>query len=124
MSRVLFGILAIIIIGDFPIISAYAQCPGPGCPSSSSDGYDRHVRIVNESSFVIMSLSASNVGTDDWEEDILGRDILPPKGSIVIDFDDGTGFCRVDLHVVFENGDAVTRRNVNVCEISSYTFHD
>lgn len=84
---------------------------------------DRRVRIVNETGFAIVRFFGSNTGTDDWQEDILGEDVLPSGASVIINFDDGTGYCKYDLRAVFDDGDVVTQTDVNICEVGSFTFN-
>ncbi|PXA99869.1 hypothetical protein DMC47_01165 [Nostoc sp. 3335mG] len=86
--------------------------------------YDRRVQINNKSSYDIYEFYASNTGTNSWEEDILGDDILPSGHSVVINIDDGTGYCRYDFLAVFEDGDEVTSAGNNVCELSQFNFTD
>ena len=85
---------------------------------------DRRVRINNRSSYDIVQFYASNKGTRSWQEDILGREILPAGSSIVINIDDGTGYCKYDFLAVFEDGDQVVSSNNNVCELSQFNFTD
>lgn len=49
------------------------------------------IRLINESSFTINEFRASNINRCNWEEDILGRWILKPGQSIVINLNDGSG---------------------------------
>ncbi len=96
---------------------------GGAAPAAPEAGArDRRVRITNETGVTITQLYGSNVDRDTWEEDILGADVLPPGGSLVVDFDDGTGACSFDLKAVFADGDEVTKLGVNVCEISTFRF--
>lgn len=83
---------------------------------------DRRMRIVNETGYTIVRFYGSNTGANDWQEDILGEDVLPTGTSVVIDFDDGTGYCKYDLRAVFEDGDEVTQGDVNICEVGTFTF--
>jgi hypothetical protein len=85
---------------------------------------DRRVRINNKSSYDIIEFYASNTGTRSWEEDILGRDILPSGSSVVINIDDGSGYCKYDFLAVFEDGDEVVSNDNNVCELSDFNFTD
>lgn len=84
---------------------------------------DRRVRIVNETGFTIVRFFGSNTGTDEWQEDILGDDVLPSGSAVIINFDDGTGYCKYDLRAVFDDGDVVTQTDVNICEIGTFTFN-
>lgn len=83
---------------------------------------DRRVRINNKTSYDIVRFYASNTGTSSWEEDVLGKDILPAGYSVMINIDDGTGYCKYDFLAVFEDGDQVTSSNNNVCELAEFSF--
>lgn len=84
---------------------------------------DRRVRIVNDTGYTIVNFYGSNKGTRSWEEDILGNDVLPSGQSVVINFEDGTGYCKFDFKAVFEDGDSVVQEDVNICEIGTFTFN-
>jgi len=85
---------------------------------------NRVVTINNKSSYQIQEFYASNTGTNDWEEDILGVDVLRPGESVDVDIDDGTGYCKFDFRAVFIDGDEAVKHNVNVCEIAEFDFTD
>jgi hypothetical protein len=89
-----------------------------------AEAQDRRVTIVNETRFDIVEFYGSNVDAKTWEEDILGSDILPAGSSVVINFDDGTGYCLFDFRAVFEDGDVLEEQNVDVCEISTFRYHE
>ncbi len=86
--------------------------------------YDRHVMIVNNTSYDIYEFYASSVGVDIWEEDILADGILPSGHQVRVNIDDGSGYCRYDFKAVFEDGYESVRSNVNVCEVGTYTYSD
>jgi hypothetical protein len=92
--------------------------------SSSGRGLNRQVRIINETSWTMVEFYASNVDADTWEEDILGYDVLPSGDSVMMNIDDGSGYCLYDFRAVFADGDSLVRNRVNVCEISSYRYHE
>ena len=87
-----------------------------------SDGYNRHVLVVNRSHKTVYRFFGSNVSRSSWEEDILGNMVLQPGQSVDINFDDGSGYCNFDFKVVFSDGTYITDSNINVCAISSYTI--
>lgn len=84
---------------------------------------DRRVEIVNETGFTMTHFYGSNKKSDSWEEDILGDDVLASGRSVVINFDDGTGYCVFDFRAVFEDGDEVVDTDINVCEVGTYTYN-
>ncbi len=84
---------------------------------------DRRVRIINNTGYTMVEFYGSNQGTDDWEEDILGANVLPSGSSVMINFDDGTGYCIFDFKAVFEDGDVLTDFGNNVCELATFTYN-
>lgn len=91
--------------------------------TTSAIAQDRRVTIVNNTGYTIMEFYGSNVGSDSWEEDILGPNVLPSGSSIQINFDDGSGYCQFDFKAVFDDGDVMTRKHINVCEVGRYTYN-
>lgn len=91
--------------------------------STTAMAQDRRVTIVNNTGFTIMEFYGSNVGSDSWEEDILGPNVLSSGRSIQINFDDGSGYCQFDFKAVFDDGDVLTAKRINVCEIGRYTYN-
>ena len=88
----------------------------------SNDGQDRRVTIINATGVTMTHFYASNSGRNDWEEDILGEDVLPSGASVRINIDDGTDACLYDFKAEFTNGQVLTRFNVNVCQIADYYY--
>jgi len=84
---------------------------------------DRRVKIVNDTGYVLVEFYGSNKGSTSWEEDILGPDVLGNGQSVMIDFDDGSGYCMFDFKAVFDDGDELIRKGVNICEIPSFTYN-
>jgi hypothetical protein len=91
-------------------------------PVQSKDGRNRRVRIHNNTGWVMLRFYASNTSRSDWEEDILGDDVLANNASIVMNIDDGTGACLFDFKAEFTNGQELVRNNINVCEIADYYY--
>ncbi|HGG63435.1 MAG TPA: hypothetical protein ENK34_02575 [Rhodobacteraceae bacterium] len=91
--------------------------------ASTVSALDRRVRIVNNTGYTIVRFYGSNKGSDSWEEDILGEDVLPSGSSVRIDFDDGSGYCKFDFKAVFDDGDVLVKKNVNVCKIGTFTYN-
>ena len=92
-----------------------------GCSMTGSD-WNREVEIVNKTDVSIVAFYGSNVGTDSWEENILAGSTVPPRRSVMIDFDDGTGYCNFDFRAEFSDGDVVVKHDVDVCAVWSVTY--
>lgn len=97
---------------------------GMGALMSPAAALDRRVKIINNTSYTIKEFYASNKGTNEWEEDILGKDVLEPGQSVMINIDDGSGYCKFDFLAIFNDGDKVETRDNNVCELQTFTFND
>lgn len=81
-------------------------------------------KLKNKSSYDVTEFYASPANVGDWEEDILGQDILSSGDSLQITIGDGRSQCEYDLRFVFEDGEVVERANVDLCETGSYTLTD
>ncbi len=90
--------------------------------ATSVQAADRKVNIVNKSGYTIVQFQGSNVGSNSWEEDILGNDVLEHGQSVSINFDDGSGYCKFDFLVTFEDGDELKEENIDICSIGTYTI--
>lgn len=91
---------------------------------TSAQALDRRVQIVNESSYTLREFYASSTGSQTWEEDILGENVLPSGGTVTINIDDGSGYCKYDFRAVFENDAEAVSTDNNVCELSVFRFTD
>lgn len=87
--------------------------------------------LVNGTSRTLESFYASPPSTSDWEEDILGVDVLPPGESTEITIDDGREDCNYDFKGVLGPSDdgsvgrgALIQSAVNVCDGGSYTYYE
>jgi hypothetical protein len=88
----------------------------------SNDGRDRRVVSINATNVTMTHFYASNSGRNEWEEDILGADVLPAGASIRINIDDGSGACIFDFKARFADGDELIRYRINVCQITEYRY--
>jgi hypothetical protein len=111
MSSKAFRVLALAAI----IVSA---------ATGAASAYDRHVHIHNRASVTINEFYASNVGSDNYEENILHGDVIRSGEAWDINIDDGTGYCKYDFMARFTDGSEAKKDGVNVCEISDFYFDD
>jgi hypothetical protein len=79
--------------------------------------------LDNRSSYDVYEFYASPTNVDNWEDDILGADILPSGEAVRITIADGRDACAYDLRIVFEDGD-VLEDATDLCETGSYTVTD
>lgn len=92
-------------------------------PESARATDQRDFQLVNDSPMDIHEVYVSSVQTDDWEEDVLGQDILAAGNSVEIKFEAGvSGTCFYDLKVVTGKRQSVEVGNVNLCQSAAVIF--
>jgi hypothetical protein len=116
MSRIFTRFLAVLalVAGVGAAMPAQAQV--------DRDGLQRWINVVNRSSVTIREFYMTDVDTNGWGDDRLGRDVIPPGQAyraLPTNRQRQRGYCRFDMRVVFENGAATERRGVNLCEVAS-----
>ena len=79
--------------------------------------------LHNQTGVEIHQLFVSPHSTNDWEEDILGKDTLPSGESLKITFDDREKHVHWDLKVVDSKGNSLEWEDLNLIEISEVTLH-
>lgn len=89
--------------------------------ASSAAAANRHVLVVNETNHTLTNLYASSVNDSRFHGDWLGRSVIHPGESLVVNFDDGGGACMMDVKGVFSDETTVTDR-YNVCVGAELTF--
>jgi len=124
-TRMLSGaacVALLIGVGAGAVSAAAPAAPAAVVAVQSRDGYDRHVTIKNRTGWTMLRFYASDSRKDDWEEDILGREVLEDGRNVRINIDDGSGACIYDFKAEFTNGQELTRFRINVCSVSEYTY--
>jgi hypothetical protein len=89
-----------------------------------AEALDRRVRIVNESKHDIVAFYGTNVTVRDWQDSLLGDNRLLAGASVVLNFEDDSGYCRYRFRAVFDDGVELVRPSVNVCEVGTYRYTD
>jgi hypothetical protein len=84
--------------------------------------FDRHIQITNNTRMAIIEFYVAPVGTELWEKDLLGDEILLPANSVLVDVNDRTGYCRFDVKVIYDDGTGVIRHDVNICRGQGYAI--
>jgi hypothetical protein len=77
--------------------------------------------LVNKTGVDIHNLHISESAKDDWEEDVLGADVLANGDSLEIHFS-GKAACSWDLMVKNEAGEGVFWRKLDLCKATKVTL--
>lgn len=72
---------------------------------SDDESFDPTFQLVNDTRYDIHEVYVSPSDSDDWEEDILGEDILPVDGRVNINFSTTSRKRYWDIRVVDEDED-------------------
>jgi hypothetical protein len=79
--------------------------------------------IVNKTGYEIKSVYVSPNKSDDWEEDVLGRDAMADGDSWDISFHRSEKTCHWDLKVVYTDDDSsAVWNNIDLCTIGKITI--
>ena len=79
--------------------------------------------LVNKTGYPISQVYVSETKTDDWEEDVMGRELLDVDDSVDIGFESKTPGCKFDLKVIYHDDDSsAIWYGLNLCEISKVTI--
>jgi hypothetical protein len=84
---------------------------------------DQQFILTNALPIAMHYFYASPSNVDDWENDILAESILLPGESSFITIDDNRQSCIYDFLAVLEDGSEMESYDINICELSSYTFN-
>jgi hypothetical protein len=83
----------------------------------------RNFTLRNQTGVEIHQLYLSPHSSDDWEEDVLGREALPDGESVQVNFDDRDKHEMWDLKVVDGKGASITWEKLDLTKISDVTIH-
>ena len=84
---------------------------------------DQDFTLANATGYTIEQVYVSPTKSDDWEEDVMGADVLGDGEEVDILFAPGQGACNHDLMVIYDDGERAVWSPLNLCEISSVTLY-
>ncbi len=89
----------------------------------ATSGADQDFTVVNKTGVIIDKLFVSPSDKDDWQEDILGKDVLADGESVDIKFHPKEKIEKWDLKVQDSKGDSIEWHDLKLTEISKVTLH-
>ncbi len=72
--------------------------------------------LTNSTGATIMEFYASPPGVNDWEEDILGEEVLESGDSVIITIGDSRDDCDYDFLVVYDDESEVQFDEMAICD--------
>ena len=79
--------------------------------------------LKNQTGVEIHQLFLSPHSSDDWEEDVLGRETLADGDAVKIDFNDRDKQAMWDLKIVDGKGASITWEKLDLTKIAEVTIH-
>jgi len=79
--------------------------------------------LINKTGYEIGEVYVSPSKASDWEEDVLGQDVLANGANVDIGFSRGTDACHWDMKVVYTiDSTSAEWTDFNLCEVSKITI--
>ena len=78
--------------------------------------------LVNRTGLTIMEVYLSPTNSDEWGEDVMGKDVLANRDKVDIVFSSTETECNWDLKVVDEDDDSIEWTKLNLCTASEITL--
>ena len=87
---------------------------------------DLEFTLTNATSGTIVMFHTSPVGVDEWEEDVLGDQVLGAGESATVVIADGRDVCEYDMRFEFaeEDGLETLEDSQDLCELGAYTVEE
>jgi transposase len=94
----------------------------PASAQVDRDGHQRWLDIENRSGMTIREAYMTDVDTPNWGDDRLGADVVPSGNRYRMlpnARQRARGYCRYDVRLIWQNGQAWERRSINLCEATA-----
>ncbi len=105
---------AAVVVGGFLAVGAAAPANAQG---------KQDFTLINATGYAISHVYVSPTNTDDWGNDILGKDVLDVDEAVDIQFPRKGNTCKWDLRVTYDDDDSnVVWHGFDLCKISKITI--
>ncbi len=110
LKRLMLAVLTVAALGD----AGYAWAEGK-----------QNFSLKNRTGYTISEVYVSPTKSDEWEEDVMGRDVLADGDNVDIAFSRREHSCIWDVKVVFEDEISAEWEGFNLCDVSTIAiFYD
>lgn len=91
--------------------------------ASYSDEAKQDFTLVNKTGYELKAVYVSPSKSDDWEEDVLGKDTLGDQEEWEIKFHRSTKTCKWDLKVVYsDDSSSAEWSDIDLCSVEKVTI--
>ena len=102
--------------------AAPGNAAGGETAAPAGDQTNQNFTLTNNTGHVVTTLNVSPSNSDQWGEDILGRDVLANGEAAQITFPRAETQCSWDIKATYDDGDTTDARGVNLCETTTVTL--
>ena len=103
--------------------AAFTAILAVAAPAGADDA-KQDFKLVNKTGYELKALYVSPSKSDDWQEDVLGEDVLGDGGAVNIHFSPKANICKWDLKVVYSDDDSsAVWSNIDLCTVEKITIH-
>jgi hypothetical protein len=102
------------------LIAGSVLCGMEAATGQPATAFDRQIELTNNTRMSIFEIQLARAGTDRWERDLLGDEILSPARSLMVRIENAAGYCHFDFKTVFDDGTTLIRRNIDVCAVERF----
>src|ERR1700732_3655188 len=104
------------------LVAAFAAVLAMTAPAGADDA-KQDFKLVNKTGYELKALYVSPTKSDDWQQDVLGQDVLADGQSVNVHFSPKARTCKWDLKVVYSDDDSsAVWTNVDLCTIDKITI--
>ncbi len=93
------------------------------CTGSVALAGKQDFSLTNATGYTISEVYVSPSSSGDWEEDVMGRDILDDGETVKITFSAKEKTCQYDIKVVWDDGDEAFWNGFDLCTVSRVTLY-
>lgn len=105
------------------VAAAMAICAAFTLPQLAIAG-SQDFTLVNKTGYEIGEVYVSPAKSADWEDDVLGQDVLPDGDRVDISFSRDTDACYWDMKVVYTiDSTSAEWERFNLCEVSKIKIY-
>jgi len=92
--------------------------------AQSAMAEDLKFNLYNHASVKVVSFQTSPVNDNNWGPNLMEGYELPSNGEVEVAIEDGEKVCHYDILVIFSDDSRVEDRNIDLCDLGSYTVND
>ena len=105
------------------LAAAFAATLAVAVPAHAQDA-KQDFQLVNKTGYELKALYVAPSKSEDWQEDVLGQDVLGDGSAVNIHFSPKTKTCNFDLKVTYSEDDSnAVWEKIDLCTVEKITIH-